>query len=433
MGYPVVMNETTFARRRPRDFDGSSPAEQTVFAATEELLGTVTLQDLTVAQIIAEAGVSRANFYHYFANKYDVVVALLGRVLEDSYASAGPWTQSPGRGRARQLGVSLENTLAMWSDHGAVICAVLEHMHSRPAVAAAWQQVFNQFVDSLAEQITYLRAEDAAPPGPEAATLAAMLVGGTERAFYVASRGIDPHLTIDDLTDPLRAVNEAAVEGRRAGALGTGPEPDVVLGALAAPEVAGDTAHALLTAMTELLAEQTLADLSVTQVLEKSGVSRASFYFYFRSIEDAFIVLFREAAVEVVAGMAALAEAVDGGPDRLRELITGWLVLEGSAAAVIRSAVHTWPRLPALRDEYLTAMAAMKTTLESIIDLQRARGVIPDGPPTPGYAAVVLWTIERAIAGSLAGEEHFGDLDVVLDSVTRMLSAVLYNAPLPAS
>lgn len=426
------MNDATFARRRPRDFDGSSSAEQVVFAATEELLATVPLQDLTVAQIIAAAGVSRANFYHYFANKYDVVVALLGRVLAESYSAAGPWTESPGRDRARQLGVSLENTLAMWSEHGAVICAVLEHMHSKPAVAAAWQQVFNQFVDSLAEQITFLRSEDAASPGPEAATVAAMLVGGTERAFYVAARGLDPYLAIGDLTDPLRAVNEAAVEGQRSGRFATGPEPALTVGELTVPAVEGDTARTLLTAMAELLADRTLAELSVIQVLEKAGVSRASFYFYFRSIEDAFIVLFREAAVEVVAGLAALAEVADDGPGKLRELIAGWLVLDGNAAAVIRSAVHTWPRLPALRDEYLTAMAAMKTTLESIIDLQRARGVIPEGPPSPGYAAVVLWTIERAIAGSLAGEEHFGELDVVLDSVTRMLSAVLCNAPLPA-
>lgn len=93
------MNDATFARRRPRDFDGSSSAEQVVFAATEELLATVPLQDLTVAQIIAAAGVSRANFYHYFANKYDVVVALLGRVLAESYSAAGPWTESPGRDR----------------------------------------------------------------------------------------------------------------------------------------------------------------------------------------------------------------------------------------------------------------------------------------------------------------------------------------------
>ncbi|MFZ2512707.1 MAG: TetR/AcrR family transcriptional regulator [Gordonia sp. (in: high G+C Gram-positive bacteria)] len=427
------MNETTFARRRPRDFDGSSSAEQTVFAATEDLLGTVTLQDLTVAQIIGAAGVSRANFYHYFANKYDVVVALLGRVLEDSYSAAGPWTESPGRDRARQLGVSLDNTLSMWSEHGAVICAVLEHMHTKPAVAAAWQQVFNQFVDSLAEQITFMRSEDAAPAGPEAATLAAMLVGGTERAFYVAARGLDPNLVIGDLTEPLRAVNEAAIEGQRAGAFTTGPERTFAVGELTVPEVEGDTARTLLSAMAELLVDRTLADLSVTQLLEKAGVSRASFYFYFRSIEDAFVVLFREAAVEIVAGLAAaLTDVVDGGPGDLRELISSWLVLDGNAAAVIRSAVHTWPRLPALRDEYLTAMGAMKTTLESSIELQRARGVIPDGPPTPGYAAVVLWTIERAVAGSLAGEEHVGDLDVVLDSVTRMLSAVLYNAPLPA-
>ena len=38
------------------------------------------MQDITVADILAAAGLSRANFYHYFASKYDVLAALVSNI-----------------------------------------------------------------------------------------------------------------------------------------------------------------------------------------------------------------------------------------------------------------------------------------------------------------------------------------------------------------
>src|SRR5213076_1135864 len=68
---------------RPRDRDGSTTAEQEIFAATERLLATVTARDLSVAQILEEASISRGTFYHYFSSKWEVIIALATRVMED--------------------------------------------------------------------------------------------------------------------------------------------------------------------------------------------------------------------------------------------------------------------------------------------------------------------------------------------------------------
>ncbi|MEN2514104.1 TetR/AcrR family transcriptional regulator [Gordonia polyisoprenivorans] len=430
----MVMTQGSFVRRRPREFDGTSSAELAVFAATEELLRDTSLQKLTVAQILRAAGLSRANFYHYFANKYDVLVALLGRVFDDSYGQDAPWSTTPGKARAQRMGTSLESTLEMWSAHGAVICSVIEHMHSEPAVAAAWQRMYARFVDAITEQVVYERDSGQAPAGSPPDMIATMLVGAAERVFYVSSRGLDPRLaTVDDVVAPLRAVNEAAIFGGRHEAvsdksssaatdLERSPMPEIT-----APVVEGETATAILQAMRELLVEESLADVSVAKILEKSGISRASFYFYFRSKEDAFVVLFREAAADIVAGLRGLADIDRDEPERLLAQVGEWLNLEGFAGPVIRNAVHAWPRLPELRAEYLAAMNAMETTLESIIDSDRAAGLAPAGPPVPAYAAVILWTIERAVAGALAGEEHLADLAAVTEMVGRFLYAAVYG------
>lgn len=429
------MSQGSFVRRRPREFDGTSSAEQAVFDAAERLLEDTSLQDLTVAQILKGAGLSRANFYHYFANKYDVLVALVSRVFDQSYGEDAPWAASPGRDRAKQMGSSLAHTLEMWSDHGAVICAVIEHMHSQPAVGAAWQRMFARFVDTVTEQVRFERESGRAPEGAPADMVATLLVGAVERAFYVSSRGLDPRLpSVADVADSLRAVNEAAIYGGRIavnvpGADPSAPAVPVLAQVPTAPEegLESDTAQGILQAMRELLVEQTLAELSVAKILEKAGTSRASFYFYFRSKEDAFIVLFRQAAVEIVGGLAGMADVDRSDPTALLAQVGQWLNLEGFTGPIIRNAVHEWPRLPELRAEYLVAMGAMQATLESIIETDRARGLAPDGPPAPQYAATVLWAIERAVAGSLAGEEHLEDLQAVTMMVGAFLYAALYG------
>ncbi|MCF3939674.1 TetR/AcrR family transcriptional regulator [Gordonia tangerina] len=429
------MTQGSFVRRRPRDHDGSSTAELAVFDATERLLADTSLQDLTVAQILETAGLSRANFYHYFANKYDVLVALLGRVFDESYGTDAPWYTDPGRDRARRMGSSLEQTLEMWSEHGAVICAVIEHMHSQPSVAAAWQRMFERFVSAVAEQVTFERAEGRAPDGPAAEMLGAMLVGGAERAFYVSSRGLDDRLpAIASVTSSLSAINEAAIYGGRTVRRTAKKRVPVTAEprsgrVIPVPEPAADTetAQGILQAMRELLMSSTLAELSVASILKKAGISRASFYFYFRSKEDAFIVLFREAAADIVAGLSGVADVDRKDPSALLAQVGNWLNLDGHAGAIIKNAVHEWPRLPELRVEYLAAMTAMESTLESIIVADRGRGIAPPGPPAGEFTATVLWTIERTIAGSLAGEAHLDDLDAVTAMVGQFLYAAIYG------
>ena len=435
------MTSTSFSRRRPRDFDGNSATESAVFDAVEELLAQTSLQDLTVAKILKKAGISRANFYHYFANKYDVLVSLLGRVLDTSYGVDAPWSSEPGRNRARQMGVSLESTLQMWDEHGAVICAVLEHMHSEPAVGRIWQQIFARFVETVTEQVEFERREGRAPAGASADMVAAMLIGAAERTFYVSIRGLDPRLPdVRSTVEPLRAINEAAIYGGRAISVRrqvpAGDHEDSpafempVSGVVAAAGESVDlegTGRAILDAMRELLSDTSLAELSVAKVLERAGVSRASFYFYFRSKEDAFIVLFREAAGDVVTGLAAMGEIDRSDRAAFADGVRNWLNLDEFANAVIRNAVHAWPWLPELRTEYLTAMNAMETVLTSLIEADRAAGLAPAGPPAAQYAATILWTVERTVAGALAGEEHLSDFPAVAGMVGDFLYAVLYG------
>src|SRR5919204_2167621 len=75
---------------RPRSHQGTTDAETTIFAATERLLSEVPLHDISVADIISEAQISRATFYFYFSSKYAVVTGLIAAVMEEVAQAIAP-------------------------------------------------------------------------------------------------------------------------------------------------------------------------------------------------------------------------------------------------------------------------------------------------------------------------------------------------------
>ena len=73
------------SRDRPREHNRSSDAEQAILHATEQLLARTSLHELSVAQIISAAGISRATFYFYFSSKFAVLTTLVDRAIGEIF------------------------------------------------------------------------------------------------------------------------------------------------------------------------------------------------------------------------------------------------------------------------------------------------------------------------------------------------------------
>ena len=202
-------------RLGPRD--GTSEAEITIFAATERLLEKVPLHEISVAQIIAEAGISRATFYFYFSSKFSVVSRLLARVMDEVYEAVRPFRdRTPDEPRDRVLRRSLEASASVWSSHRAVLRAAAEHWHAIPELRDIWLGLVDRFTQALANDINHERAEGFAPAGPDSRRLAATLIWTTERCLYVAGLGDDGQLADERATvDTITALWVGAVYGRQ--------------------------------------------------------------------------------------------------------------------------------------------------------------------------------------------------------------------------
>ena len=203
-------------RRGRRAAEPGGNIEQAICDALERLLATRKLADLSVAEILREAGISRGSFYFYFASKHAVLAALAGHVNDEVFEATQTWLhREDGQPIEPALRVSMEGALALWRAHAPVIRAMVESWRSDPELDAAWRRLIGRFTSSAAEQIERERAAGLAPPGPDAGVLGAMLTWTTERCLYLAVSDGEPAFADDAaLVDTLTHVWWRAIYAR---------------------------------------------------------------------------------------------------------------------------------------------------------------------------------------------------------------------------
>jgi AcrR family transcriptional regulator len=187
--------------------------------------------------------------------------------------------------------------------------------------------------------------------------------------------------------------------------------------------------RSILEATERLLQDETLDDLSVAQILTEANVSRATFYFYFASKDDAFVALLSD----VMASMVPRFEAIMADVERrrspqLREDIADWLSVDSPHRAMIRNAVEEWPRRAELRDVYLARQARLTDALARAIDEDRKAGVALESIPSAQLAAGWIWTMERAWYQAVGGADHLHDLPAINDALAAALVSAIYGA-----
>ena len=215
---------STRSTDRPRAHGGTSETELAIFQAAERLLAEVPLHEVSVAQIIAAAGISRATFYFYFSSKFAVLSGLLARVMDEIFDVVQPFVQRDADvAPDRALTDSLEAAIALWQNHRPALRAIHEHWNTTPELQSLWISVVERFTEAVAAEIDRERDAGLAPPGPDSRQVAAALLWGTERCLYVAGLGVDPNLPSEiETLAPLTAMWVGTLYGG-ATARGNGP------------------------------------------------------------------------------------------------------------------------------------------------------------------------------------------------------------------
>ena len=114
-----------------RDQPEQRDVREAILDATEHLLAEHRFDQLSVADILSVARVSRASFYFYFDSKHAVLGELVRRAVNLARAVAQPWVEedveSPGATRGTESGII--NKLYNTSKHDRILIPPKELSH----------------------------------------------------------------------------------------------------------------------------------------------------------------------------------------------------------------------------------------------------------------------------------------------------------------
>jgi AcrR family transcriptional regulator len=157
---------------------------------------------MSVADILAAAGVSRASFYFYFPNKQAVLAELVRRAVAQGQQAAQPWTggeQDPIE--ALRSGVAAG--AALWRDNAGVLTAIVESWGTDEQLRQLWLRQMETFTDLAVARIqtdpVILRNLD----GLDVRAVAASLTWLGERLYYLAAANVPPFNDHNTLVDTL--------------------------------------------------------------------------------------------------------------------------------------------------------------------------------------------------------------------------------------
>ena len=193
------------------------PAEAAILEATERLLRERPFSELSVADIIAAAGVSRTSFYAHFASKTAVIAECLRRVIGEIAAAVDPFlvlaeTEIDPEAAIR---ISLQRWVSLAADHGALLRTVSEEWPHDDRLRELWLAVMAAFSAGTARVIEAARARGQVPPGADADALATCLMWGYERVLHVTLVGDAVGLPEPAaIVEPLAQMMVAGVFGR---------------------------------------------------------------------------------------------------------------------------------------------------------------------------------------------------------------------------
>jgi TetR/AcrR family transcriptional regulator, ethionamide resistance regulator len=194
------MTESTrraVGRRRVADTD--TAVAESILSATARLLERESFNDISVAQILTEAKISRATFYFYFASKFSVLSALLEQAMNDIFQTVQPFlARSPEDSPTVALQRSIRAVTHAWHRHRPVLQAANHHWHSEPELRKLWLAITERFIAAGAIEIDRERAAGIITSEVPSRTLAATLFWATERVLYIAGLGVEPNLADEE-------------------------------------------------------------------------------------------------------------------------------------------------------------------------------------------------------------------------------------------
>jgi AcrR family transcriptional regulator len=162
--------------------------ESALLDALEQLLAERSIASVSVDQIAGRAGVSRTAFYFYFPSKELAAMALVERVVAAIWQGPDTWLTGDGDPRT-ELGRAIGELTRAWTEHGAVLNAMVEAAAYDRELWDMWREVMDGFIEAATARIERDAGRGLTQEGLDARAVAGALCWMNERYCYATLGG----------------------------------------------------------------------------------------------------------------------------------------------------------------------------------------------------------------------------------------------------
>jgi AcrR family transcriptional regulator len=189
-----------------------------------------------------------------------------------------------------------------------------------------------------------------------------------------------------------------------------------------------DREQAILATAERLLAERSFASISVDDLAKGAGLSRPTFYFYFKSKEAVLLSLLEPVITLADSEFDGAVQRLPADPRRVwRNGIKAFFTAFASHRTLVsagREALATSPEFKAVWSAYMQKWIDQTATM---ITAERKRGAAPETIPAADLASSLNQMNERTMMAALATETPAVDEDRVVDTLTHIWVTSIYG------
>jgi len=190
-----------------------------------------------------------------------------------------------------------------------------------------------------------------------------------------------------------------------------------------------DREQAILATAERLLEERAFADISVDDLAKGAGLSRPTFYFYFKSKEAVLLSLLEPMIARGDAEFEGATQRLPTDPRRVwRNGIEAFFSAFGAHRAVARAATEALATSSELRAMWSGYMQKWIDQTAIMITAERARGAAPETIPAADLATSLNQMNERTMMATLSAEQPAVAEDRLVDTLTQIWVSSIYGS-----
>ena len=189
-----------------------------------------------------------------------------------------------------------------------------------------------------------------------------------------------------------------------------------------------DREQAILATAERLLEDRSFADISVDDLARGAGLSRPTFYFYFKSKEAVLLSLLEPLIARADSEFDGAVQRLPTDPRKTwRNGIKAFFTAFDSQRAVARAGTEALATSPEIRAVWSGFMQRWIDQTAVMIGAERARGAAPETIPATDLATSLNQMNERMMMATLSAEQPAVSKDRVVETLAHIWVSSIYS------